>query len=212
LADRKPADLDENDWHRIIKNTGLMYGWRIDTVRNTLTRAAKPAFQLRKGLNMPNVSEKLDLPKEIVELVPEEAPEAGSAPDRIEASNDHSIALLDSATPDLQEWNEDWDGHWWTDAEARFDQMKADVKLLAGSTDALAAVPTPSVPLMKQVAPKRGAPSATPAVLIDQSSDVPCAIPNFRVTDNSTVSIVTTNSAFLDSMAENHFSASSIEA
>lgn len=47
--------MTERDWNSVLRNCNLMYGWRIDFVKNVLEKAPKAAFQLRQGLNLPPV-------------------------------------------------------------------------------------------------------------------------------------------------------------
>jgi len=34
--------MDENDWDHVVKNCGLLYGWRVDASNNEVLRATKP--------------------------------------------------------------------------------------------------------------------------------------------------------------------------
>ncbi|CAE6443603.1 unnamed protein product [Rhizoctonia solani] len=53
VAEAKSAGkLTEDEWQLVIRNCNLMFGWVVDVDTHTVTRAAKPAFQLKKGLNM----------------------------------------------------------------------------------------------------------------------------------------------------------------
>ncbi|KAM0424832.1 hypothetical protein ACHAPT_009888 [Fusarium lateritium] len=48
-GDKHAGQLSPDEWEQVLENCGAMYGWCIDRTKNRITRAPRPAFQLKTG-------------------------------------------------------------------------------------------------------------------------------------------------------------------
>ncbi|KAJ4200959.1 hypothetical protein NW767_007094 [Fusarium falciforme] len=56
-GDKHAGQLSAEEWEHVLENCGAMYGWCIDRTKNRITRAPRPAFQLKTQQGVGNVAE-----------------------------------------------------------------------------------------------------------------------------------------------------------
>ncbi|CAE6422703.1 unnamed protein product [Rhizoctonia solani] len=205
VKDAKSAGkLTEDEWGLVIQNCNLMFGWVVDVDNNTVKRAPKAAFRLKKGLNMP------------VGYVPPVNPPTTTS---VTTTNVTTTTVATSVpatgtttTPTT------------TPATGTTGAPPATT-----TVPGTVVVPTTGVPVTTSTTvPGTGVPTTTPAVPMVTTStsqsttttlttnvrlpEKANAIPNFTVTDESRIEITMVEHQFQESMAKSYFNSTSVEA
>ncbi|KAK4870832.1 hypothetical protein LT330_000069 [Penicillium expansum] len=190
------SELDENQWHSVLRNCGLMHGWTVDLERNIVKPAPRAAFKLRAGLNM-------DSPISLPHLttgstttpVAPKAPAAVLPPTSTPGNTKAASAAIKtgSTTKPTEEQ---------PSAAPNKEVAKASTKKEL----------TQDASLLPLAIPVEASPQVVPAKVM--TSDLPKkanALPSFVVNDESKITVSLVSHELQESMARNSFSSTSFE-
>lgn len=176
------SQMDEADWDAVLRNCGLLYGWRVNRKTGRMERATAPAFRLK--VKPPILTTTADATIGSRSEEPSASPPPPSVGDvkGIEGNGTSvtgSSSLVGSKTDGTN-----------------------------GGGDLTVAASANSNP----VAPAVPAPVLTAEDIASVIPTKLGAVPSYVINDQSDIKITTITSEFQESMAKNHFDSKSVEA
>ncbi|KAG8691309.1 hypothetical protein FRC11_005056 [Ceratobasidium sp. 423] len=196
VKDAKSAGkLTEDEWGLVIRNCNLMFGWVVDVDSNTVKRAPKAAFRLKKGLNMPAgyvppVNPPTTTPVTTTNVTTTTVATSVPATGTTTAPTTTPATGVPPATTVVP---------------------TTGVPVTTTTTVPTPGAPTttPAVPTVTTSTSQSTTTTSTTNVRLPEKAN---AIPNFAVTDDSRIEITMVEHQFQESMAKSHFSSTSVEA